>query len=421
MNVWREVLDSCPGLLCCVVNLKGRLVHATHGYRSAASRLFGHKCEEGRAYPPLVTKLDEALHDVLTAACLGEVNAIEITEGPKVWELTASPLRLEGKNISGVVIRIMPSENQQAMKSHNLPPVIRSNPDILNSVPFRAGIVNSHGVFLAVNKYLASATGANLTGRNITELADKASHTDIMHIIMKNSGSAECKMSGIAAHENFYPSPESVYLDSDFNDEPEEDKPDFLRIRLHAGPIDWDGGQAVLITFEDITDFVRAHDQLRRLLTVDAPSGILNRRGIEHVILRETGSSIRSTEHLSLIMMSLDNFREVTSTQGYLAGNRIIREFVYRLKQFLSDHAEAIPGRWGGDEFMILVHCSGASAVVLANEIRDRARGLAMSAGVADLNAGGYLSVNEFIAAAYDALSEARREGGNQTVLAGKK
>ena len=131
MNVWSSVLDSCPGLLCCVINLKGRLIYATHGYKAIAARLFGHKCEEGRIYPPLISELDRNIHDALAAACLGETNAIEIAENANIWELTASPLKLpeEGQfTISGVVIRIV------AASAKAQPPasvVVRSSPSVV--------------------------------------------------------------------------------------------------------------------------------------------------------------------------------------------------------------------------------------------------------------------------------------------------
>ena len=145
MSVWSSVLDSCPGLLCCVINLKGRLIYATHGYKAIAARLFGHKCEEGRNYPPLISDVDRDIHDALAAACLGESNAIEIAENANVWELTASPLILpeDGEHkISGVVIRIVAA----SAKPQPPAPVVVSNPDILEAVAFRACVVDDKGV-----------------------------------------------------------------------------------------------------------------------------------------------------------------------------------------------------------------------------------------------------------------------------------
>ena len=91
------------------------------------------------------------------------------------------------------------------------------------------------------------------------------------------------------------------------------------------------------------------------------------------------------------------------------------------MKKFLAGYENASMGRWSGDEFMILAHCNGAKGVVIANEIRERMKDIAVSSGVADLTDGGYVSVNEFIGAAYDAMTEAQDKGGNQTVLARRK
>lgn len=417
MTVWGGVLDACPGLLCCVINIKGKLLHATHGYKAVAARLFGHKCEEGRNYPPLITDIDMGIHEALTAACLGDTNAIEISEGGKIWELTASPLKIDGQGIAGVVIRIA-SENT-AKSPVNVPPVIQSNPEILNSVPFRAAVVNSEGVFMAVNRFLASCVRADLVGRNILELVSPDMTSDLTHILIKHTGSAECTMPDISAGENFYPFDISPYLDEELNEiSPDTEIDTSRRIILHATPIEWNGMQSVLLTFEDVTDFRRTHDQLRRLLTVDTTKGVLNRRGMEHIIARNIHEAMHSGEHLSLIIIRADNYRIIQDARGYTATERIIRGFVRMMQRVLSERGKSELGRWSDDDFVILSHCSGAAAVVTANEIRGRAKDVVISAGVADIADGGYMSVSEFVDAAYSALIEAVESGGNATVLA---
>ena len=417
MSVWSGVLDSCPGLLCCVVNIRGKLLYATHGYKAVAARLFGHKCDEGRYYPPMITELDRGIHEAMTAACLGDTNAIEISENGKIWELTASPLKVDANGIGGVVLRL--ASETVSSPAQNMPHVVQSNPEILNSVPFRAGIVDAHGVFLAVNKFLASCVRADLVGRNIIELAEPANNSDIMNIIMKRSGSVECTMPDVAAGENFYPFDLVPYLDEELNEIPGDAEIDGLRrVRIHATPSEWNGAQAVMLTFEDITEFQRTHDQLRRLLTVDTSTGILNRMGMEHMIRRQLRETIYDGGNLSLIMIRVDNFRLLYEARGYMSTSRVIRSFVRTMQKFLAEREGSVLARRNEDEFMILSHCSGASAVVIADEIREKSKDVTLSAGVADLNDGGYASVSEFVGAAYDAMSEALASGGNNTVLA---
>ena len=416
MTVWGGVLDSCPGLLCCVINSKGKLLHATNGYKAVASRLFGHKCEEGRNYPPMITELDIGIHEALTAAYLGDTNAIEISEAGKIWELTASPLRIDGQGIAGVVLRIA-SENQGKSPAV-VTPVIQSNPEILNSVPFRAGVVNNEGVFLAVNKFLASCVRAELVGRNILELVSPEVNSDLTHILMKRSGSAECTMPDILAGENFYPFDIAPYHDEDLSEIPPDTEIDTLRrVILHASPIEWSGSQAVMLTFEDVTDFMRNHDQLRRLLTVDTSTGVLNRRGTEHMIRRRLSEAIEGREHLSLIVIRIENYRIIHDARGYMSAERIIRGFVRMMQRLIRERKGSVVGRWSDDEFMILARCTGAAAVVMANEIRGKSKDVVLSAGAADIADGGYMSVSEFVDAAYSALNEAIEAGGNTIVL----
>ena len=413
MNEWCAVLDSCPGLLCCVINLKGKLLYASHGYKAVAARLFGHKCAEGSNYPPLITELDRAFHDVLTSACLGETNAIEISEREKIWELTASPLRLNPKKIEGVVVRIM-SENL-VVEEKNSQPVAQTDPEILEAVPFRACVVNQKGMIIAANKFFSKSSRENLTGKNIIEIFKPVSEFGIMKIISQRAGSIEGKIPDLIINENFC---EDLYLDKDLNPQKEERSENFRILRVHATPVKWHGSESVMLTFEDISELKRNRGQLRRLLNFDSSTGILNRRGIEHILLNSFGDAIRDSEDLSLIMINIDNFKIINESMGYAAGNRTIRGFTATMKKILAERSKSVIARWSGDEFLILSHCSGAAAVVIANEIREKALGIAISAGIADLNSGSYAGVNDFIGAAYNAMIEAKNSGKNSTVLA---
>ena len=101
------------------------------------------------------------------------------------------------------------------------------------------------------------------------------------------------------------------------------------------------------------------------------------------------------------------------------ASEKLIRNFVNSMKDFLKGRAESAAAVWNRGEFMILAHCTGAVSVVMANEIRDRS-GMAVSAGIADFADTGYSGVSDFIGAAYDAMIQAKIDGGNKTVLAGR-
>lgn len=368
--------------------MKGKLLHATNGYKAVAARLFGHKCEEGRNYPPLVTENDSVIHEALTAACLGDTNAIEFTENGNIWELTAAPLRIEGQGLAGIVIRIA-SEVKGPVQSEKLQPIIQSDPDILNTIPFRAAMADKKGEILAVNKFLASCVRSELVGRNIVELVTPEVDTELTHALMTRSGSVECTMPDISDDE----------VDATRN------------IRLHATPSEWDGKEAVMLTFEDITEAVRDREQLKRLLTVDKTTGLLNRQGIEQAISRKFHEFLNDAEHLSLVMIRVDNYRIIQEAKGFTSTQKIIREFTKILLE-----CNGLAGRWSEDEFAIIARCSPSAAVAMVNELRGKSEDVVLSAGVAGAADGGFLSASEFIGAAYDALTEAVNAGGNTTV-----
>ena len=398
MSIWSGVLDSCPGLLCCVINLTGKLLYVSNGYKAVAQRLFGHQCTLGSIYPPKITQLDKALNDILMAACLGNTDAVEISEKNKIWSITASPLKIENK-IEGVVIIInSESSGEQAYNSQN-------DPKILDSVPFRACVVNSSGNILAVNKFLAASSKNQLTGKNIIEFVDADSSSHLINIIQRRKGNIECRIEEIFIQENFC---DEEFLDQELN-APKTLPQSFRVARLHATPIKWNGSINTLITFEDVTEQQRIQDQLRRLLTFDTSTGILNRRGIEHIIRREFTPAIHGGESLSVIQL------------GVVSDNLGTRRFVEKLKNFLKPHSSSSIARWSENEFTVLVHCKGAAAVVIANEFLEQTNGILIAAGVSDLQAGVYPGVKEFIGAAREAMLVAKEAGGNMTLLAENK
>ena len=238
MYIWSKVLDNCPGLLCCVVNIQGQLVYATKGYKYVASTFFGHQCEEGGTYPPLITELDKMLNGALMTACSGRNDVFEIAGHPKNWLVSTAPLMLEENKIYGAVIKLSQIDNPEEAKN-NLGNIIVSNPDILESVPFKAGIVDIHGTFLAVNNFLASSVRSELQGRNIVEFIKPDKNSDVLNILLRRSGNFECLMYDITINENFYDDVHLAYLDEELNDEFRPQKGNLRRMKIHASPIVW--------------------------------------------------------------------------------------------------------------------------------------------------------------------------------------
>jgi diguanylate cyclase (GGDEF)-like protein len=141
---------------------------------------------------------------------------------------------------------------------------------------------------------------------------------------------------------------------------------------------------------------------------------------MERIISTEIERASRYRGSLSLIVMDIDGFRYMNEQLGYAATDRILREVAIAVKTRIRNVDYL--GRWGGDEFALLTPLPLFASVQLAEKLRDMVehnvfgenRSLTLSAGVAEYRKS--MDITDFVAAAYDAMIEAKRGGGNRTV-----
>ncbi|MEY4607921.1 MAG: hypothetical protein RL625_138 [Gemmatimonadota bacterium] len=158
--------------------------------------------------------------------------------------------------------------------------------------------------------------------------------------------------------------------------------------------------------------------RLSSLALVDGLTGVASRRRVEEVAEGEIAMSA-SDRPLSIILLDLDNFKNVNDSHGHNAGDEVLRG-VARLLQQRSRLNDTV-GRWGGEEFlMVLPDTPATGALELAEALRGRiARQLfegigscTASFGVAESRAGDLLI--DLIARADTALYDAKRAGRNR-------
>ncbi|MDO5516037.1 MAG: diguanylate cyclase [Clostridium sp.] len=111
-----------------------------------------------------------------------------------------------------------------------------------------------------------------------------------------------------------------------------------------------------------------SNDMLRKLVVTDDLTGIYNRRKIEDIFSYEI--SKRSNNCLiSVIMLDIDDFKGINDTLGHDYGDNVLKKVAEVLKNNIRN-SDSI-GRWGGEEFMmILPKTSSAEAVVVAERMR---------------------------------------------------
>nr|WP_321400304.1 diguanylate cyclase [uncultured Desulfobacter sp.] len=111
--------------------------------------------------------------------------------------------------------------------------------------------------------------------------------------------------------------------------------------------------------------------ELERLATFDQLTGLVNRAKLDEVLRTELIRSNRYGNSLGLIMLDIDYFKAVNDTHGHQVGDKVLRLFAEQLRHGVRD--ADVPGRWGGEEFLIICPESDLHGVVtLAQSLRER-------------------------------------------------
>lgn len=166
--------------------------------------------------------------------------------------------------------------------------------------------------------------------------------------------------------------------------------------------------------------------KLYREATHDALSSLLNRQHFQDLAESEIQRAQRYNFTLAVIMIDLDYFKQINDQHGHQMGDMVIRETARLINQVVRDSDRV--GRYGGEEFVVLVPHSGAQrAIQCAHRIhrnlqRQRvidgeALNLSASLGVATLSEEAD-SYHKLVSLADKALYEAKKRGRNQVVLA---
>lgn len=186
----------------------------------------------------------------------------------------------------------------------------------------------------------------------------------------------------------------------------------FLEVTLDPGP----DVPVIRQQIIDLMAIARRAWRDRRLLCEerqrarqDALTGLDNRRGIGEYLEHAIGVGRHTTEVLTVMLVDLDNFKNVNDTHGHHAGDDVLQLAATCFREVLRPSDRLC--RWGGDEFLIA--CPGLTAkaaIGVAERLRTafreqpRSRGTTMSIGIADT---GSLSPGDYNAAALIRMADA--------------
>ena len=167
------------------------------------------------------------------------------------------------------------------------------------------------------------------------------------------------------------------------------------------------------------------HEEIYRLMTMDALTQTHNRRYFNEALERECQRSLRYKRSLALVLFDIDHFKRINDTHGHVAGDSVLRQLAFVVKPRL--RSQDVLARVGGEEFAVLLpEVEPGGALIAAEKVRklvESARFVAdnkafqctVSVGVASFDAKMSAPV-ELYDAADKKLYEAKRAGRNRVV-----
>jgi diguanylate cyclase (GGDEF)-like protein len=199
------------------------------------------------------------------------------------------------------------------------------------------------------------------------------------------------------------------------------------RRRLKSGEEITMGNVVLRFSIDDASE-IKANRQLYEAAVRDRLTGMHNRGYFDDRLHAEFAFAKRHSTQLAALLIDLDHFKQVNDTHGHQTGDVVLKQAGERIMQAV--RTEDVSARYGGEEFVVLargIDVNGAQ--VLGQRLRTRIQlaetltpsgtvlRVTASIGIAVLTKDGYRTAAELIAAADEALYNAKRNGRNQVVL----
>jgi len=156
--------------------------------------------------------------------------------------------------------------------------------------------------------------------------------------------------------------------------------PEVVEAGIHLGAHDY-----ILPPFDTVDVLARTHSaleakrrddgfrrrvtELQHLVRTDTLTGLYTRRHIEAELTALASAARRRHTPLGLLLVDVDRFKRINDKISHDAGDEALKTVARRLRSIV--RTEDVVGRWGGDEFVVLLPSTGRdAAVVLAQRLR---------------------------------------------------
>jgi len=123
---------------------------------------------------------------------------------------------------------------------------------------------------------------------------------------------------------------------------------------LNARQIEWEVGKEriILLAIEDITERKKYEEKIQQMAFHDSLTGLPNRKLFSDRLGIVLAQAKRNKKKVGIVMLDLDNFKDVNDTLGHDVGDTLLKAVAERLSGTLRKSDTV--ARFGGDEFVLI-------------------------------------------------------------------
>lgn len=197
-----------------------------------------------------------------------------------------------------------------------------------------------------------------------------------------------------------------------------------IDVEVMATAIEYYGKAASQLVFQDITERKKARKLLEKAASTDLLTGLSNRREFAEKFDIEVSRFKRSGEAFSIILCDIDHFKIFNDTYGHDCGDFVLETVADIFRESL--RKQDIIGRWGGEEFVMLLPDTGIDgAAVSAEKIRSTLEARILTYGSANFSVtmsfgvslyDSTMSMEDCVKLADNRLYHAKEHGRNRVV-----
>jgi diguanylate cyclase (GGDEF)-like protein len=110
-----------------------------------------------------------------------------------------------------------------------------------------------------------------------------------------------------------------------------------------------EGTQSIATLHVSLAAYRVRLEEAQELASQDPLTGLYNRREME----ARLGTRVNSQNPFCVVIIDLDHFKQINDRHGHLVGDELLRQMAKELR--LASRSEDVIGRWGGDEFILIL------------------------------------------------------------------